>query len=48
MTGSEVSELMQTILREDVRYTVNAYAFVRDGLDFTVRRLESPRHVSGK
>jgi len=36
------------ILAKDPRYTVEAYAFVRIGLDFTVRRLEAPRHVSGQ
>lgn len=48
MKDSEVSELMQTILRRDPRYTAEAYEFVRSGLDYTVRRLDKPRHVSGK
>lgn len=41
-------ELLEGILARDPRYTVEAYAFVRAGLDFTVRHLEKPRHVSGQ
>ena len=41
-------ELLNDILARDSRYTIEAYAFVRAGLDFTVRRLEDPRHVSGQ
>ncbi|MBI9020101.1 MAG: hypothetical protein JEZ10_02450 [Verrucomicrobia bacterium] len=41
-------ELLAGILARDPRYTMEAYAFVRAGLDFTVRRLEKPRHVSGQ
>jgi len=41
-------ELLHGILAGDPRYTIEAYAFVRGGLDFTVRRLEKQRHVSGK
>ena len=41
-------ELLNGILARDPRYTVEAYSFVRGGLDFTVRSLEDPRHVSGQ
>ena len=41
-------ELLNGILARDPRYTVEAYAFVRGGLDFTVRSLENQRHVSGQ
>jgi len=41
-------ELLNDILARDPRYTVEAYAFVRDGLDSTVRSLKKPRHVSGQ
>ncbi|MFA7368825.1 MAG: Minf_1886 family protein [Kiritimatiellales bacterium] len=40
--------LLEDILARDPRYTAEAYAFVRAGLDHTVRRLEKPRHVSGQ
>jgi uncharacterized repeat protein (TIGR04138 family) len=42
------ADLLQTILTRDPRYTAEAYAFVRTGLDYTVRRLEKSRHVSGQ
>lgn len=48
MKGEEVIELMQNILRSDPRYTADAYAFVRASLDFTVRQLDTPRHIDGK
>jgi len=35
-------------LAQDTRYTAEAYFFVRDALDHTVRRLETPRHISGQ
>ncbi len=47
MNNSEPVELMQAILRRDSRYAAEAYVFVRAGLDFTVRRLKEPRHISG-
>jgi len=41
-------ELLNGILARDPRYTIEAYVFVRNGLDFSVRRLEKPRHISGR
>jgi len=38
---------LQEVLLRDPRYVAEAYAFVRAGLDFTVRRLKKTRHVSG-
>ncbi len=35
-------------MAQDTRYTAEAYFFVRDALDHTVRRLETPRHISGQ
>lgn len=43
-----VESLLEGLLSRDPRYTMEAYAFVRGGLDFTVRRLDKPRHVSGQ
>ncbi len=48
MKHPNVEELLEGLLARDPRYTVEAYAFVRGGLNFTVRRLEKPRHVSGQ
>ena len=43
-----IDDLLAPILEADKRYTAEAYLFVREGLDHTVRRLEKPRHVSGQ
>ncbi len=48
MKHPEPGNLLKEILSRDPRYTIEAYAFVRDGLEFTVRRLDDPRHVSGQ
>lgn len=48
MNNPSMSELLEPILTKDDRYTAQAYAFVREGLDHTVRKLEKPRHVSGR
>lgn len=48
MKNPEPTDLLQAILRQDPRYTAEAYAFVRAGLDFTVRRLKATRHISGR
>jgi uncharacterized repeat protein (TIGR04138 family) len=48
MKHPNTEDLLQTILTRDPRYAAEAYAFVRSGLDYTVRRLEKPRHVSGQ
>lgn len=48
MKHSNDEEVLKNILVRDSRYTAEAYVFVRAGLDYTVRRLEKPRHVSGR
>jgi uncharacterized repeat protein (TIGR04138 family) len=48
MNQADPDDILQEILRRDPRYAAEAYAFVRAGLDFTVRRLKKPRHVSGR
>ena len=48
MKHPNAEELLEGILARDPRYTAEAYALVRAGLDYTVRRLEKPRHVSGQ
>lgn len=48
MNQPDPSEILEEILTRDPRYTQEAYALVRAGLDFTVRRLKRPRHVSGQ
>jgi uncharacterized repeat protein (TIGR04138 family) len=46
-------EAVELIRSNDPRYAAQAYAFVRDALDYTVRRLEKPlfgpeRNVTGR
>ena len=48
MSKETIDNLLAPILESDTRYSAEAYLFVREGLDFTVRRLETPRHVSGQ
>lgn len=48
MSDFDPVKILEGIIARDPRYTEEAYAFVRAGLDFTVRRLEKPRHVSGQ
>lgn len=43
-----IEDLLAPILEKDARYMPEAYLFVRDGLDHTVRKLEAPRHISGE
>ena len=47
MNNPSIVELLESVLKKDPRYTAQAYIFVREGLDHTVKQLEKPRHVSG-
>jgi len=48
MNTTNQNDLLQSVLKNDSRYAPEAYHFVRDGLDFTVRKLKKPRHVGGQ
>ncbi len=48
MKHPHIDDLLEPILKKDPRYTADAYHFVREGLDHTVRKLDKPRHVSGR
>ena len=48
MNTPNIVDLLTPITDRDDRYTAEAYLFVRGGLDHTVRKLEEPRHVSGR
>jgi len=48
MKNPNIEDLLEPILTRDTRYTAEAYFFVRDALDHTVRQLETPRHISGQ
>lgn len=42
----ELRALLGGILVDDPRYDVEAYSFVLDAVDFTLRKLKMPRHVT--
>ncbi|MCF7817697.1 MAG: hypothetical protein K9M54_07430 [Kiritimatiellales bacterium] len=48
MKKPNIDDLLGPILKRDPRYTEEAYFFVREALDHTVRQLAKPRHVSGQ
>ncbi|MDF7823058.1 hypothetical protein P4B35_03465 [Pontiellaceae bacterium B12227] len=48
MNNPNIYELLAPIVAKDERYTAQAYIFVREGLDHTVKNLETMRHVSGQ
>lgn len=54
MSKRKFQQTLESILKDDSRYAVGAYVFVRMALDFTVKRLCSQdpkrkdRHVSAK
>jgi len=48
MNNPTIYDLLDPVLQKDCRYKAEAYIFVREGLDHTVRKLEKPRHVSGQ
>ncbi len=48
MKNPTPNDLLAPILEKDSRYSIDAYLFVREGLDHTVRKLKKPRHVSGQ
>lgn len=53
MKKPSFNDALQEILQDDPRYTEEAYHFIREALDFTIRSLDKPeegkgRHVSGK
>jgi len=53
MHEDRFTEAVQAICREDPRYDIEAYFFIREALDFTGRSLGKPsrgegRHVSGE
>lgn len=52
MKKVNLTEALEQILREDPRYDVQAYLFLREALDFTIKLLAKPaggpgRHVTG-
>ena len=48
MNNPTIYELLEPVLNKDDRYKAEAYIFVREGLDHTVKQLDKLRHVSGQ
>lgn len=48
MKKKSPENILETILRQDPRYAEEAYLFVRDALNHTVRQLDRPRHIAGQ
>lgn len=53
MRNPSLEEIIEQICEEDPRYHEQAYHFIREALDYTVKMLEKPtegpaRHVSGQ
>jgi len=53
MHESEFFQMVKKICKEDPRYDADAYLFIREALDYTVKMLDKPaeepgRHVSGR
>jgi len=45
---SSLEERLKEVVARDGRYHINAYRFVYEALDFTVKRLDKKRHISGR
>lgn len=53
MNDTSFQEAVLELCKKDTRYAAEAYYFLREGLDFTVKALQrstngAPRHVSGR
>ena len=46
MNELTVEDLLEEITKCDSRYSIEAYSFIREALDYTVNKLNKPRHVS--
>ena len=47
MNELTIEDLLEEVIQIDSRYNIDAYLFIREGLDYTVEKLNRPRHVSG-
>jgi len=48
MNNKNPENQLEALVQRDPRYTIEAYLFLREALDYTVRLLDKPRHVSGQ
>lgn len=42
-----ILETIEGIIKRDTRYKIDAYSFVLEALNYTVRKLKKSRHVTG-
>ncbi len=45
---NEFREKVDKIIKKDPRYKPQSYAFVMGALDYTLGKLEKPRHITGR
>jgi uncharacterized repeat protein (TIGR04138 family) len=45
---SNLEERLKEVVARDGRYHINAYRFVYEALDYTVKQLDRKRHISGR
>ena len=45
---SNLEDRLKDVVCRDGRYHVNAYRFVYEALDYTVKQLEKKRHITGR
>ena len=45
---NEFKEKVDKIIKKDPRYKPQSYAFVMGALDYTLGKLEKPRHITGR
>ena len=45
---SNLEDRLKEVAARDGRYHVNAYRFVYESLDYTVKQLEKKRHITGR
>ena len=48
MTDSKLEDGIRVIVRKDPRFARDAYFFIFEALEYTLSRLDSRRHVTGK
>ncbi len=45
---SNLEDRLKEVVARDGRYHINAYRFVYEALDYTVKQLDKKRHISGR
>jgi uncharacterized repeat protein (TIGR04138 family) len=46
--ASNLEDRLKEVVARDGRYHINAYRFVYEALDYTVKQLDKKRHISGR